>query len=391
MNLKSEKYLIVLLETAGLLVLTAVISHFGLDFKAQRLFYRAGAEPVWYQKELLGWRIAYHYGTLPAILLTLVACIGFALSWIKPKMKRLRRYFLLIILTLAIGPGLMVNAILKDHWGRPRPRQVQEFGGKWDFKEIWQPGTPGKGKSFPCGHCSMGFFFITLYYCWRQRHKTLAFTSLIFSLGLGMYIGLARMAQGGHFLSDVVWAGGLTYLTATILFYWVLKIPEHEAQSPKVPAEPKPVPSSTKKRVLMTVAILVALAILIFIFLFSKPFYRESIHQVKKDTTFKVIKLRFSLNRGDIIVRRGNFEQAIQIKTIAQGFGFPKYHYQSDLFQESIGDTLAVSYQFIMKGLFNEIDVQTLVQIDSLYPVHVSGGSQQGSLMFEAPKFKSKN
>jgi len=25
--------------------------------------------------------------------------------------------------------------------------------------------------------------------------------------------------QGGHFASDVVWAGGLTYLTALLLFY----------------------------------------------------------------------------------------------------------------------------------------------------------------------------
>lgn len=389
MELKNPKYLIVLLEVIALIALTLFISYFKLDFKVQELFYRVSSEPAWYQKDSLGWKIAYHYGTLPAILLTFFACVGLILSWMKPKIRKLRRHFLFIILTLAIGPGLVVNAVLKDHWGRPRPRQVQEFGGKWDFKEIWEPGTPGKGKSFPCGHCSMGFFFITLYYFWKQRRRALAYASLLFSLVLGTYIGLARMAQGGHFLSDVVWSGGLTYLTATILFYWGLRIPEHEVPSTKASQNRTPMAFSPKKKVLMIIATLLASAILIFTFLFSKPFYRESFHHISKDGTFKVIKLHLSMNRGDIVVRRGRFDQAIQIKTTAQGFGFPKYHYQSDLFQKIIGDTLSAIYIFDFKGLFNELDIQAIVQIDSLYPVQISGGSEKGSLMFEAPKFKS--
>lgn len=389
MDLKNSKYLIVLLEVIALIALTLTISYFKLDFKVQELFYRAGSEPAWYQKDSLGWKIAYHYGTLPAILLTFFACVGLILSWMRSEMTKLRRHFLFIILTLAIGPGLVVNAVLKDHWGRPRPRQVQEFGGKWDFKEIWQPGIPGKGKSFPCGHCSMGFFFITLYYFWKQRRRALAYGSLIFSLVLGTYIGLARMAQGGHFLSDIVWSGGLTYLTATILFYWGLKIPEHEIQSAEVARESKRSPASPKKRLLIATAGLLATAILIFVFLFSKPFYRESVHSVNQEGAFKIIKLHLALNRGDIVVRPGRFDQAIRIKTIAQGFGFPKYRYQSELFQRTIEDTLSVIYMFNLRGLFNELDVQTVVQIDSLYPVQISGGTEKGSLMFEAPKFKS--
>ena len=34
---------------------------------------------------------------------------------------------------LAIGPGLVANVILKDNWGRARPRQVVEFGGTKQF------------------------------------------------------------------------------------------------------------------------------------------------------------------------------------------------------------------------------------------------------------------
>lgn len=387
----NKKYIILLLEILSLAILTLLISYFDLDIKIQRLFFHGDSTSVWFQKDNPFWRFGYHYGTLPAILLAFAAIVGLVLSWIKPRLKSWRRYFLLIILTLIIGPGLLVNAIFKDHWGRPRPRQVQEFGGKWEFKEVWEPGTPGKGKSFPCGHCSMGFFFITLYYCWKRRHKILAYASLLFSLGLGMYIGSARMAQGGHFFSDVIWSGGLTIMTASILFYFVLKIPEHEMQSIEEPLKPTPVPASPKKRLLMAIAILIALAILIFTFLFSKPFYRESFHYVTRGGSFKIIKLHLDLNRGDIVVRRGSYEQAIQIKTTAQGFGFPTYQYRSELAQHTVGDTLVATYQFALKGLFNELDIQTMVQVDSLYPVHISGGSQKGSLMFEAPKFKSKN
>jgi len=32
-------------------------------------------------------------------------------------------------------------------------------------------------------------------------------------------MGLGRMIQGGHFASDVIWAGGLIYLIGLILYY----------------------------------------------------------------------------------------------------------------------------------------------------------------------------
>jgi len=150
MKLFPQKYQIVVIEISVLFILTLLISIFDLDIKVQSLLYQANSSAsVWFQKENPFWQFGYHYGKLPAILLTFAALIGLILSWIKPKIKNYRRYFLIIILTLIIGPGLLVNAIFKDHWGRPRPRQVQEFGGRWEFKEVWQAGTPGKGKSFP--------------------------------------------------------------------------------------------------------------------------------------------------------------------------------------------------------------------------------------------------
>ena len=380
MKILHKKFLIILCEILILLFLTLVISHFNLDIKVQKLFYQPDSDSGWYLKNHPFWQFGYHYGTLPAILLTFGALIAFILSWIKPKLKNLRRYFLLIILTLIIGPGLLVNAMFKDHWGRPRPRQVQEFGGNWEFKEIWERGTPGKGKSFPCGHCSMGFFFITLYYCFKRKHKVLAYASFAFSIALGMFIGFARISQGGHFLSDVVWSWGLTFLTATALYYFVLKIPEKDSGSTTEPASRDAILMSRKKRALITAAIILSIAIMIFTFLFSKPFYRESFHKIPGNESASIIQVTLDLNRSDVFIHRGDFDPRVRIKTVAQGFGFPKYRYENALSTTLKNDTLQAIYRFTINGLFNEIDVQTTIEIDSSQFVYLDGAIKKGKI-----------
>jgi lipid A 4'-phosphatase len=373
------KYIIIFFEIFSLVFLTLFISYFDLDITTQRLFYHASSSSIWFQKENPFWQFGYHYGTLPAILLTFAALIGFILSWIKPKIKAYRRYFMFIILTLIIGPGLLINAVLKDHWGRPRPRQVQEFGGRWEFKEIWQPGTPGKGKSFPCGHCSMGFFFITIYYCFKRKHKALAYSSVVFSIAIGTFIGFARISQGGHFFSDVLWSWGLTYLTASFLYYFILKIPDYDLK-PDADAKEPVMPSARstgKRRALVIIAIILSIGIMIFTFLFSKPFYQESIHDITGDESVQLIKLRLNINRGDVMIHKGNFKLPVQIKTMARGFGFPEYKYQSMLSRQLKNDTLVANYFLSIKGLFNEIDVQTSVYIDSLSNIYLENDIQK--------------
>lgn len=384
MKLFQKKNLIVSAEIIILVILTLLISIFDLDIKVQKLFYRPNSSAsVWFQKENPFWQFGYHYGTLPAILLTFAALIGLILSWIKPKIKTYRSYFLFIILTLVIGPGLLVNAVFKDHWGRPRPRQIQEFGGNWEFKEVWEHGTPGKGKSFPCGHCSMGFFFITLYYCFKQKHKALAYSSFAMSILLGIFIGFARISQGGHFLSDVLWSWGLTFLTATFLFYFVLKIPAKDLESDSEQHGDTFPASNRTKRILATLAIIISIAIMIFTFLFSKPFYKESFREIPATESSRIIQVILELNRSDVLIKSGNFEQPIRIKTIAQGFGFPKYRYHSKLSSLLENDTLKATYEFSIKGLFNEIDVQTAVEVDSSARVYLAGFTKQGKVYID--------
>jgi len=48
-----------------------------------------------------------------------------------------RRQVGFVFAVLALGPGLVVNAILKDHSGRARPAQIAEFGGEREFSRAF--------------------------------------------------------------------------------------------------------------------------------------------------------------------------------------------------------------------------------------------------------------
>jgi len=126
-----------------------------------------------------------------------------------------RKAFLYLLLAFALGPGLMVNMVLKEHVGRARPIQVVQFGGSKRFTPafVLSDQTMLNG-SFVSGHASVGFSIValSLLLCRRRRRQVLA--AAIASGGL---VGLARMAQGKHFLSDVIFAFVFVYLVSYLL------------------------------------------------------------------------------------------------------------------------------------------------------------------------------
>ncbi|MDY0093490.1 MAG: phosphatase PAP2 family protein [Candidatus Vecturithrix sp.] len=188
-----------------------------LDLSLQRQFFVPGEG--WIYADLPLCRALYEHGTLPALFLSIVCLLAFIGSFWKSQLLPYRNAFLFLVLLMLIGPGLVVNSIFKEHWGRPRPRAVVQFGGKQTFLTVWQKGESGKGSSFPSGHASMGFFLLSPYFVLRHRSKKWAWTFLGLGLGYGLLMGLVRMVQGGHFASDVLWAGGMVYLCALGLYY----------------------------------------------------------------------------------------------------------------------------------------------------------------------------
>ena len=121
-----------------------------------------------------------------------------------------------LMLSLAIGPGLLINVVLKDHWGRPRPASIVEFAGPTPYHPPVLPGGPcPKNCAFPSGHASLAFWTVAPAALtparWRRRAVAAA-------LVYGLLIGLIRIAEGGHFLSDVLYAGFITSAVTHILY-----------------------------------------------------------------------------------------------------------------------------------------------------------------------------
>ena len=117
---------------------------------------------------------------------------------------------LYLLLALALGPGLTVNTIFKDHWGRARPTQIVEFGGDKRFSLPFVPSDQcARNCSFPAGDPAIGFYLVSVAFLVpspRQRRSGVAG-----ALALGTALGFVRLAQGGHFLSDVIASGFLVY------------------------------------------------------------------------------------------------------------------------------------------------------------------------------------
>lgn len=161
----------------------------------------------------------YDYGIIPAWIVVAAAAVALIFSFFNRSWQEWRRPALVLILTLGIGSGIIAHAILKEHWGRPRPKQVIEFGGTQAFRPYYSPQfhPPQPSKSFPCGHCSMGFFFFALMHLGAHyRHRRLYLIGFLLTLILGGVLSYARLAQGGHFLSDVLASALIMWLTSLL-------------------------------------------------------------------------------------------------------------------------------------------------------------------------------
>lgn len=129
----------------------------------------------------------------------------------------LRRQALYVLLVLVLGSGLVVNAVFKEHWGRPRPVQIEAFGGDKPYAPPGYYVAGNRGHSFPSGHVSVGVACLAFWFLWRREHPRRARVALYSALALSIAIGLTRMAAGGHFLSDVIWAGWMVAGVALLL------------------------------------------------------------------------------------------------------------------------------------------------------------------------------
>jgi lipid A 4'-phosphatase len=197
--------------------LTIVLYLTDADLEIEGWFYSPATG--WFLGKENPWYWLYEYGNIPALLLSGGGLVVFVVSFFWRELISYRKIGLFFITFMILGPGLLVNAGFKDHWGRPRPADIVNFGGSQPFHHAWDRGEAGQGKSFPSGHAAVGFFLFSPFFILRQASRKWAALFLYLGIAYGVLMGTGRMIQGGHFPTDVLWSGAFTYLTGLILYY----------------------------------------------------------------------------------------------------------------------------------------------------------------------------
>ena len=197
------------------IIFSLLVSFANADLEISSLFYLP--EKRWFMGRDMPWYFLYHYGNIPAIILSAGGFLVFLLSFFQKRLTKYRKIGLFFAALMVLGPGLVVNAAFKDHWGRPRPADIVNFGGEQKYQHFWEKGKAGEGKSFPSGHASVGFYLMTPFFFLMPARKRMAWAFLGLGIIYGLFMGTGRIIQGGHFFTDVVWSGVFIYLTGYLL------------------------------------------------------------------------------------------------------------------------------------------------------------------------------
>jgi len=130
-----------------------------------------------------------------------------------------RKYWFLFASFIS-GPLLVANALFKENWGRARPRDVTEFGGDFMFTPpLMITDQCETNCSFVSGDASLAFTMIAFAFVTpiiRTRW-------LVLATGFGVIIGINRIIQGAHFLSDTLFAAIFMSLCVLLMYMIVIE------------------------------------------------------------------------------------------------------------------------------------------------------------------------
>jgi lipid A 4'-phosphatase len=341
--LKRRGWYFAALQMAALVLVTMLLELLDVDRRLSAQFYRAGKG--WYMSKAPIWVWLYTYGTIPGLTLTLGALAVYLAGAYAPALKAWRKPCLLVVLTVIIAAGLLVNAVLKQYWGRPRPSQTIELGGKWDYRAIFPPGPPGKGASFPCGHCTMGFVFLAMAGFWRQN-KVLAFSGVVTGMALGSLLSAGRMVQGAHFLSDTIWSLGIVVMTATIVHGHLVSGNDQQTAGSPMPRR--------RKIWISTAAVIVALIILGGFFT-RRPYHNTKDYTFEMDPAVEAIDIRINANPESVDIRYDGAQTA-RLQVDVHGFGWMNFDYHLGFAPRREGRILIVALDVKAQSYFAELD-----------------------------------
>lgn len=188
-----------------------------IDLMVSRLFYTPGAG---FRNLGQPWeRFVYHAveALTVGVNLALIGLWSFNRATRRARLGLTGRKLLFLLCLLALIPGLLVNQVLKEHWGRARPVTISEFGGELRFTPAFVV-SDQQGGSFSSGHAAAaGYLVAVAVVLFGPRSGWVVATALFAAIA-----GAGRIAAGGHFFSDVVTSAFLIlfgYLALHRLFF----------------------------------------------------------------------------------------------------------------------------------------------------------------------------
>jgi len=273
---------------------------------------------------------------------------------------------------MIVGPGLIVNSLLKDNWGRPRPRDIVEFGGRHQYEAPLRIDPASGGKSFPCGHATMGFYFFAPAFVLMLKRRKWGRALWVFGLLYGLLIGWVRVVQGGHFVSDVIFSGGIVYLSSVLLW-----------RAMKLDKEPLYLSNKScfrlrlwHKLLFWIIGIMIVITVLI-----ATPYNRKQ-SPISDSSAPSFLNIELDNARVNLA-----FADTSLVQYSVNGFGFPGS--QALLIVSENDDTLTITQD--VRGFYSELNAEFNVIIDTLNTTGMRLKVSEGEVRVSAINIATNN
>jgi membrane-associated phospholipid phosphatase len=164
---------------------------------------------------------------LVVLALTILAALG------RPAPGFGWRRLTVIWTTLGLWVGLLANLVFKNRFGRPRPKDLEAFGGEMAFHPPWLPGGAcAHNCSFPSGDAA--YAAILLAFALAAPAGPWRTTAIAGALAFTGFVAAMRVLTGDHFPSDAAFGALVTIILVLVLDDRLVRRPRvAQAQPPR--------------------------------------------------------------------------------------------------------------------------------------------------------------
>ena len=149
-----------------------------------------------------------HYTSQIISIIGWILPVGISLYYVTTREKKY-----LFLLTCYASSNIVTHLMIKPIWGRLRPYEIFPHHLD-DYTSIFQLSNACQFDcSFISGHTGLGFFLFSFAFIYPKYRYRIILTSV----SLGLCLGLIRMLEHQHFLSDIIFSALVNMLIITFV------------------------------------------------------------------------------------------------------------------------------------------------------------------------------